>query len=199
MNDEEKHTELIELAIKKHAGEANTEEIKRLTELLDKNATYQQVYNEYVSTWELTGNAQGITQEEIQTEWNRLDQAIEGLSKPKKGIQYFGIAAAVASLIISAFLLSQYILSIGQTEIISAELSTQAMDDGSVITLNANSELYFTDDYNKDKREVQLVGEAFFDIAKNEHKPFIVKSRNTEIEVLGTSFNVTAKKSDYSY
>ena len=67
--------------------------------------------------------------------------------------------------------------------------------DGSVVMLNSGSELRFPVSFNGDKREVFLSGEAYFDIAHNKLKPFLVKTfYNTNIKVLGTKFNVTAYK-----
>jgi len=67
------------------------------------------------------------------------------------------------------------------------------LPDGSQVWLNAGSRLdYNIGNFNQDSREVELTGEAFFDIAHNAAKPFIVRSGNMRIRVLGTSFNVKA-------
>jgi hypothetical protein len=67
------------------------------------------------------------------------------------------------------------------------------LPDGSQVWLNAGSRLdYNNENFNRDSREVELTGEAFFDIAHNAAKPFIVRSGNMRIRVLGTSFNVKA-------
>ena len=64
------------------------------------------------------------------------------------------------------------------------------LSDGSVIHINKKSKLYYPKNFNTNDRTVELEGEAFFDIKKNPQKPFIIKVRNMEIKVLGTSFNV---------
>lgn len=71
-----------------------------------------------------------------------------------------------------------------------------SLPDGSVIYLNSDTKLgIVTVSFNKDKREIWLEeGEAFFEVAKNPEKPFIVHSRNLETTVKGTSFNVRAYK-----
>ena len=67
------------------------------------------------------------------------------------------------------------------------------LPDGSQVWLNAGSRLdYNIANFNQDSREVELTGEAFFDITHNAAKPFIVRSGNMRIRVLGTSFNVKA-------
>ncbi|MGL6267092.1 MAG: FecR family protein, partial [Chitinophagaceae bacterium] len=68
-----------------------------------------------------------------------------------------------------------------------------SLPDGSQVWLNAGSRLdYNSAEFNKSLREVNLSGEAYFDITHNHQKPFIVSSGNTRIKVLGTMFNVKA-------
>ncbi len=65
------------------------------------------------------------------------------------------------------------------------------LGDGTKITMNQNTRIeYYESTYNKDKREIWLNGEAFFDVAKDARRPFIIHSGNFSIRVLGTSFNV---------
>lgn len=63
------------------------------------------------------------------------------------------------------------------------------LQDGTEVWLNANSTLHFSEK----EREVTVTGEAFFNVAENPEKPFVVSSQHIEMEVLGTQFNV------YSY
>lgn len=70
--------------------------------------------------------------------------------------------------------------------------------DGSLVWLNAGSRLIYPSTFVDKRREVFLVGEAFFEIAKNEKQPFLVKTADVEIKVLGTQFNVSAYPEDYS-
>jgi len=67
---------------------------------------------------------------------------------------------------------------------------TITLADGSIITLNSNSKLIYPRKFGKDERRVELIGEAFFDIEKNPRKAFIIKAKDAEIKVLGTSFNI---------
>ncbi len=64
--------------------------------------------------------------------------------------------------------------------------------DGTKVYLNAVSSIKYPTQFNGDKRIVELDGEAYFEVAKNKNKPFIVKSGDQDIEVLGTHFNVHA-------
>ncbi|WP_163410268.1 FecR family protein [Flavobacterium ajazii] len=64
--------------------------------------------------------------------------------------------------------------------------------DGTKVYLNTVSSIKYPTRFNGDQRVVELDGEAYFEVAKNKEKPFIVKSENQAIEVLGTHFNVHA-------
>jgi transmembrane sensor len=64
--------------------------------------------------------------------------------------------------------------------------------DGTKVYLNTVSSIKYPTQFNSDQRVVELEGEAYFEVAKNKNKPFIVKSANQTIEVLGTHFNVHA-------
>lgn len=65
--------------------------------------------------------------------------------------------------------------------------------DGTRVWLNAASRLKFPANFiHSNLRKVELIGEAYFEVAKNKNMPFIVKSGAQEVQVLGTHFNVNA-------
>ena len=70
------------------------------------------------------------------------------------------------------------------------------LPDGSSVWLNSGSRLTYDSSYGNSLREVTLTGEAFFDVAKNKQKPFIIHTGNINIRVLGTSFNVKSYPGD---
>lgn len=74
-------------------------------------------------------------------------------------------------------------------------LGYQCMDslvlaDGSKVILNAGSKLIYPEDFNTDKREVTLSGQAFFYIKPDAKRPFTVKTKNMDVTALGTAFEV---------
>ena len=70
------------------------------------------------------------------------------------------------------------------------------LPDGSKAWLNSESKLTYYSDYNKKKRELQLEGEGYFEVAHNPKKPFVVKSNDMAVEALGTVFEVKAYSDD---
>jgi transmembrane sensor len=69
---------------------------------------------------------------------------------------------------------------------------TIVLPDGSKVWLNAATTLKFPAVFSGNERHVELNGEAYFEIKKNQHMPFTVAVKNTQIAVLGTHFNVMA-------
>ncbi|MBN1181386.1 MAG: FecR domain-containing protein [Bacteroidales bacterium] len=66
----------------------------------------------------------------------------------------------------------------------------QILPDGSEITLNTGSSLSYTSHFNKKIREVTLTGEAFFAVASDKEKPFLIHTLITTTRVIGTAFNI---------
>lgn len=85
------------------------------------------------------------------------------------------------------------VLNLNKTNIttLKGERKEVVLADGSRVFLNANSSISYTDDFTE-KRNISLIGEAFFQVTKNTKKPFTITDNNTEIRVLGTSFNVNS-------
>lgn len=64
------------------------------------------------------------------------------------------------------------------------------LPDGTKVWINAGSKLTYDNDFGNTLREVNLIGEAFFDVTHNAEKPFIIHTSKMDIRVLGTEFNV---------
>jgi len=70
------------------------------------------------------------------------------------------------------------------------------LPDGTQVWINAGSTLKYDQDFDKSVRQVSLIGEAYFEVVPDSLRPFIVRSDNLDIEVLGTSFNVMAYENE---
>lgn len=73
------------------------------------------------------------------------------------------------------------------------------LPDSTHVWLNARSKLVYPIRFGKDIRQVELNGEAYFDVIHNEKQPFVVKTPQMDIQVLGTEFNVTAYSSSSDF
>ncbi len=85
--------------------------------------------------------------------------------------------------------LNKVIVSYGKKSMI-------VLSDGTKVWLNAGSQLIYPGAFVNVTREVSLVGEAFFDVAKNPDRPFIVKASDVHVQVLGTRFDISAYPED---
>ncbi|MEM0939474.1 MAG: FecR family protein [Bacteroidota bacterium] len=78
-----------------------------------------------------------------------------------------------------------YTTAYGETQVITLE-------DGTLVTLNANSKLIHADNFGAQDRCVQFSGEGYFRVAKNPEKPFIIHTADSKTQVSGTAFNLRA-------
>ncbi len=121
--------------------------------------------------------------------------------------KYTPIAAMIAVLIGTSFflinqrprLMDDHITMMGNVKPYSqtqaGETKEVELPDGTHIYLNDNSKLdYIADRFDKKRREIWLEGEAFFEVAHNPDKPFIIHTGDFKTVVRGTSFNVKAYK-----
>ncbi|TDQ09450.1 FecR family protein [Pedobacter metabolipauper] len=109
---------------------------------------------------------------------------------------YLRFAAVLALMTTISLMIYRFSDHAGQTAIeyvtLKGEHKVITLADGSVVTLNSGSSLKVKSDFKQSTREVQLSGEAFFKIAKDKSRPFIIQSGNLKTTVLGTSFNINA-------
>lgn len=108
-------------------------------------------------------------------------------------------AALLIPVVLAAGLLLHRLSGPGESEAAKVQLRTVTgmlsfitLPDGSSVQLNANSSLCYPSNFGKGMREVELDGEAFFDIAHDKQHPFIVHTHEMDIQVTGTRFNVDA-------
>lgn len=119
-------------------------------------------------------------------------------SKPKKrNKSFYKISRIAASIILFIGLsISGYYIFTSNSDIkIQSDnaLKMITLPDGSEITLNTRSHLSYPKKFAENNRMIKFEGEAFFNITKNPEKPFIINTKNSQIKVLGTSFNVNTK------
>ncbi|MFC4210948.1 FecR family protein [Pedobacter lithocola] len=78
----------------------------------------------------------------------------------------------------------------------AGEIKTFYLVDGTKIILGPKSMLKYPAAFEQHHRQVELIGEAYFEVTKNPHKPFTVRTDDLNINVLGTHFNVNATKNE---
>ncbi|MBQ3633177.1 MAG: FecR domain-containing protein [Paludibacteraceae bacterium] len=116
--------------------------------------------------------------------------------------RFYYAAAAVALLVFGVALWLLVPTRTGEAFIAqTAEQETQdlALKDGTEITLNPSSSLAYAADFGKKTREVLFEGEAKFSVAKDAERPFIIRTGDFSVTVLGTEFILRAYSTDSIY
>lgn len=134
--------------------------------------------------------------------FNDLWEKIEVKQKNKKFKNYkFPQLARIAAVLVLGMFVGIYMSSINEVpsepEYYAAHspkgsVSEMILPDGSVIFLNAESNIKYSIEGKNGNREIFLEGEAWFDVKKNEEKPFVVHTPYYDVNVTGTQFNVKA-------
>ena len=180
-----------EILAKYFSDELNSEERTLLQKWLDEDIENQKILADYEQIWQESR----LLSFDTEVAWKKVVSQIN--TKPAK--QFFGLSSKIfrmAATLVFCLGLGAYlfIFKEKQSNILLTKTENQTIEktlsDGSKILLNKNSQLSFPETFTGDKREVTLVGEAFFEITTDASKPFIIHAQNTEIRVLGTSFNV---------
>jgi ferric-dicitrate binding protein FerR (iron transport regulator) len=84
------------------------------------------------------------------------------------------------------------LMAVAATEAHPVNFTVITLPDGSTVKMNANTRIEYPEHFAADARKVKLSGEAFFEVTRDTAHPFIIETDNASVEVLGTSFNVSA-------
>lgn len=110
-----------------------------------------------------------------------------------KALKYCIAAAAAAAIFLTGAATSELVTGKRQETVLMASsenISSYTLPDGSKVWLNKNSWLAYNQKFGKRTRQVALKGEGYFEVNRDERRPFIVKMQNNlDIKVLGTTFN----------
>jgi ferric-dicitrate binding protein FerR (iron transport regulator) len=205
------------LVAKKLAGEASEEELKEMEELIREHPGWQNAIEQIEQLWKQQPMVQPQDIEDayiahlyrLEEKKININAAPDSPQTERRigGKQWWWIAAASVLIILSLFLYNnddtgsrkELKPQVGVVSEVSTKPQSKSrlqLPDGSTVWLNAGSKLTYAPDFGKTNREVELVGEAFFDVVKMPAKPFIINTTNIQIKVLGTAFNVKAYKGD---
>lgn len=133
-------------------------------------------------------------------------ETIEKRARTRRLAIYSGTFLKYAAVLVVAFvsgLYVHYILTSRVQEVQYAEMEVMYgqtghlfLFDGTEVWLNSGTKFKYPNKFNQNERNVFIEGEAFFKVKPNKKLPFKVKTSKLEVEVLGTSFNVSAYPSE---
>ena len=187
----------LELIAKYITDEMDNEERQNFEQLLLLNDQNSLIVKEMSEAW----NISKMKTKPIDTEqaWEKVKSQLDIKSsytqtKHNPNRKWFQFAsAAVFTLIlgISLFFSLQYNRNgiIVQTAD-NQDILVHSLPDGTIIYMNKNSELKYSKRFGRSNRNIELHGEAFFDVKPDKKLPFLIETQAAMIEVVGTSFSV---------
>lgn len=212
---------LTELLSRKLSGEATSEELQELHDLLQSSRgdqyfadilfTYWNNRQEHQQPVDITSDQHFAHILEMAEEnRNEIDaevrQLVESPASPLKWIKRLAIAGVLTGIIVAGILFLRNdkeqrtvaTLPPKKNEVVAGKgtRSKMILPDGTQVWLNSDSKLQYAESFNDSLREVTLDGEAYFDVTKDATRPFIVHTAGIDIRVLGTTFNVKSYPQD---
>ena len=187
------------------ANDLSEEERTSFETKLTTDENLSSEFESYLNLWELTHQVgagesfdSGKAWETIQPDEVRETKEVS--IAPKRSFSFLKIAATILILAISGYFVFTSVNNQSQGNLIEVTsdrgVKEITLPDGSLVKLNANSTITYPRNFNSESRAVTLNGEANFDVVRNEKLPFVIEAGISRIEVLGTSFDVTAYSND---
>jgi transmembrane sensor len=199
MKNEMDHTAIDILLAAYFAGEADAADCAKVEAWCAASEENRNYFRNSENAWNALGAAGSDVQFDTDAAWKNLKQKIKTQKNqnPETKSKYTWAAAAGVILIIavaSLFWLTRDHTDPIRTLAISTtgEVINDTLPDGTVVSLNKNSELVYPSVFADAERNVTLKGEAFFDVSHDAAHPFIIHAGMLDVKVLGTSFNVLA-------
>lgn len=194
------HIDVDHLLGKYLAGEASPVEAIQLETWLAASPANKQLFEQVSNIWNSLSSEENCTIPDkeafLKEVKNRVSQP--SLSKTiliKKAFSFTKVAAGIILIAGAVILFAVLTKKKQQSDVIAITrqtgqaILTDTLPDGTIATINNQSQLQYPVQFTG-KREVQLNGEAFFNVTPNAAKPFIISAGPVRIKVIGTSFNV---------
>lgn len=196
-----------EIIAKHLSRESTPEEEQQLKIWIQSDPEHQEIFDDLKQNWEnqqrdgskfSLERGKKLVRQKIDSEkvialptLQREDTAI------RNRFNFAGIAASI--LIVACLAVGSYTFIYAPPAITYLEKANEAgkvtslsLADGTIVWLNVASKIRYPENFTAEKREIYLEGEAFFEVQRNEQKPFIVHTGQVSTHVLGTSFNINA-------
>ena len=198
--------EVKSLVVSYITGSISKDDLIRLLEWIHESKENRHYFNVIKNSWVLSGK-ENYTSKNVGDSWtrfkeNRLSRGFYRPRKMKKSrmIKYLLTAASWLLFLVIGSGITLLVTNkpeefLGKNIEIYSPLgsrSTIKMPDGTTIWLNAGTTITYDENYGKETRTLNLIGEAFFDVGKDKSHPFIVNSSGLFFRALGTKFNIKA-------
>ncbi len=193
-----------DLLAKYLADETDTHESDTIGEWIIASEDNQKTFDHSKIVWEGAKNQQKV---DVDAAWMKLNitkkkeiqpidnQQVKSVVKLNWVNNFLKVAAVLVVLFGLWFVAAKQFIT-PQNDVLTFKSGNQSIEkilpDGTKILLSKNSEITYPKTFGGDTREINLLGEGFFDVHHDVAHPFIIHTQGTDVKVLGTSFNVRA-------
>lgn len=182
-------------------GELSSIERVQFLQEVDSNEILKKQFAEYQNLYALLNLSPQIENRQLgKQKYDRFVHQKQHKILRKRWLDRVGYAAAILVLVVSSSLLTLWYTQDEEVVFVANEMNTLytpagqrarlVLQDGTEVWLNAKSRLVYPARFAGKERRVSVEGEAFFNVAKDSVKPFIVSALDVDMKVLGTQFNV---------
>jgi ferric-dicitrate binding protein FerR (iron transport regulator) len=203
--------EKFDYLIKRHlTNEISPQEREQLLQLINEHEDLKQLYQTLYAQRVFSSNEDKVQAQQAyashfaQMQINNAFKEGTTLQEPqparivtmKRRESFKWVAAGIVLITFLSFLYWQNESQSGERSlgnVIATKKGSKSqvtLPDGTRVWLNADSRLAYAGDFQGTIREISLTGEAFFDVAKDPNRPFVIHANSIDIKVLGTSFNL---------
>jgi transmembrane sensor len=197
-------------------GEATLEENRLVLDWIKESDENLNYFSELKMLWAISSTPDELADEEELIKFkNNIPRKFSASITGHKFWFGFGSAVSAAIIIVSLGVLFGLInfqnsIQSNKNKLANLSLSNQrymytdkgvkgkvVLPDGSTVWLNSDSKIIYPDNFSKDKREVEISGEAYFEVTKDTTKPMIIRTaKGFAIQVLGTTFSIKSYEND---
>jgi len=186
------------------AGECSQAEELVISGLIESDSDYRTTFIELSKIWNQAATTTVNDSYDIEQAWDKVSQRTSHQPLKvthRRNLNQLSLkritlyAANVAAVLLIGFFVIQYInkdIPVKTFASLQKNAAPINLADGSHIVLNSNSELKFPEKFGSHNREVYFWGEAFFEIASDPTRPFVIETGEARVQVVGTSFNLRA-------
>lgn len=172
------------------SGEADAEQRARVEAWAAADAVHRRELDAMLSIWEL--GAGPSPEVDVDAAWLKLSDRMRSQNGKGRVITFRdrrGWWAAAAAVLIGLFFVGRSLTNTSETLVAGVETTTSVLDDSTRVVISPNSRLEVSMGRT---RHVELTGQAWFEVARDEKHPFVVRSDDLKVTVLGTGFEVSA-------
>lgn len=190
--------EIYTLITRYLAKQTTTEESEQIADWIAESGHNEQIFEEIKLVWQATKSASDAN---LSVPLNKLksriaqESAKSGKKVRKLSLKWFTIAASVMMFaVLGGLAIHWYWRTSNKLLTVTASASQKRkvlLEDGTTVYLAPQSSLKYPDHFAL-KRTVELHGQAYFEVSKNKHRPFIVHTAKLDVQVLGTHFNINS-------